>query len=962
MSEVKTLRLSKVAKDLNVGVSTLVETLNKHGHAIESNPNSKISEDLYLILCKEHQSDVQAKEKSRQMSGSPAPRETVTIEDVKKTEPQHVYDEPQQEMLIKDISLSAPVKAEPEPVKEAPKVEPPASEAPSLPPEVKPQLGGIKVLGKIELETKRPVKKAEPAKEQPKPEPVKKEEPKVEPAVILEVSTPPVEPQAPVAELPVAEPQADVPATPQPDAAPEVYRAAASKLDGPTIVGKIELPATGDRRSDDKTKRKRITKEGIKRPTLQGGQNPGQGQGQPGQGQANTGQRGPGQFQRGPGQSGQQGQRGPGGGQRGPRKDIRPDIKVELTEEEIQKQIKETLARLSERGKSKSVKMRRQKREGIREKIQNQAEATERESKILKVTEFVSANELAQMMDISVTEIISACMSLGLFVSINQRLDAETIQIIAEEFGHEIKFVSADTEDAEEEEVDSPESLSDRPPIVTVMGHVDHGKTSLLDYIRKANVIAGEAGGITQHIGAYGVTLDSGKQITFIDTPGHEAFTAMRARGAQLTDVAIIVIAADDSVMPQTVEAINHAKAANVPMVFAINKIDKPGANPEKIREALANMNLLVEDWGGKYQCQEISAKQGLNIDALLDKVLLEAEMLELKSNPDKNAQGVVIEAQLDKGRGYVATLLVQSGSLSMGDAVLAGQYSGRVKAMFNERGTPIKKAGPAMPVRVLGLNGAPQAGDKFKVMDDEREAREIATKRQQLQREQGLRTRKHITLDEIGRRIAIGDFQQLNIIIKADTDGSAEALTDSLLKLSTDSIQVNIIHKSVGAISESDVMLASASDAIIVGFQVRPSPAVRRLAEAEEIDIRTYSIIYQAIDEVKAAMEGMLAPEFEEKVTATVEVRDVFSITKVGTVAGCYVTDGKMARNHKVRIIREGIVMHTGKLSSLKRFKDDVKEVATSYECGLTIDRFNDIQIGDIIEAFEEVEVKRKL
>ncbi|MBM3170079.1 MAG: translation initiation factor IF-2 [Bacteroidetes bacterium] len=962
MSEVKTLRLSKVAKDLNVGVATLVETLNKHGYSIESNPNSKISEDHYLILCKEHQSDVQAKEKSRQMGGSPVQRETVTIEDVKKTETPHVYDEPQQEMLIKDISLSAPAKAGPEPVKETPKVEPPVSEGPSIPTEDKPQAGGIKVLGKIDLAPKKPVKKAEPAKEQPKPEPVKKEEPKTEKAEKPAEPTPSAQPQAPTADTPTDEPKSVDPVLPQPDAAPEVYRAAASKLDGPTIIGKIELPAAGDRRSDDKTKRKRITKEGIKSPTLQGGQNQGQGQGQSGQGQSGPGQRGPGQFQRGPGQPGQQGQRGPAGGQRGPRKDIRPEIKVELTEEQIQKQIKETLARLSERGKSNSVKMRRQKREGIREKIQNQAEATERESKILKVTEFVSANELSQMMDISVTEIISACMSLGLFVSINQRLDAETIQIIAEEFGHEIKFVSADTEDAEEEEVDSPESLSDRPPIVTVMGHVDHGKTSLLDYIRKANVIAGEAGGITQHIGAYGVTLDGGKQITFIDTPGHEAFTAMRARGAQLTDVAIIVIAADDSVMPQTVEAINHAKAANVPMVFAINKIDKPGANSEKIREALANMNLLVEDWGGKYQCQEISAKQGLNIDALLDKVLLEAEMLELKSNPDKNAQGVVIEAQLDKGRGYVATLLVQSGSLSMGDVVLAGQFSGRVKAMFNERGTPIKKAGPAMPVRVLGLNGAPQAGDKFKVMDDEREAREIATKRQQLQREQGLRTRKHITLDEIGRRIAIGDFQQLNIIIKADTDGSAEALTDSLLKLSTDSIQVNIIHKSVGAISESDVMLASASDAIIVGFQVRPSPAVRRLAEAEEIDIRTYSIIYQAIDEVKAAMEGMLAPEFEEKVTATVEVRDVFSITKVGTVAGCYVTDGKIARNHKVRIIREGIVMHTGKLSSLKRFKDDVKEVATSYECGLTIDRFNDIQIGDIIEAFEEVEVKRKL
>lgn len=566
------------------------------------------------------------------------------------------------------------------------------------------------------------------------------------------------------------------------------------------------------------------------------------------------------------------------------------------------------------------------------------------------------------MMGVPVTNIISACMSLGLFVSINQRLDAETISIIAEEFGFTVNFVSAEIQEAIIEDVDLPEDLATRSPVVTVMGHVDHGKTSLLDHIRKSNVIAGESGGITQHIGAYSVELENGRHITFIDTPGHEAFTAMRARGAQITDVAIIVIAADDSVMPQTIEAINHAKAANVPIVFAINKIDKPGANPDKIREALAAMNYLVEDWGGKYQCQEISAKQGLNVEQLLDKVLLEADMLDLKANANKRAVGVVIEATLDKGRGYTCTLLVQNGTLHVGDVVLAGPYSGRVKAMFNERGSKIDSIGPATPVRMLGLSGAPQAGDRFNVMEDEREAREIAVKRLQLQREQGMRAKKHITLDEIGRRIAIGDFQQLNIIIKGDTDGSVEALSDSLLKLSTENIQVNIIHKSVGAISESDVLLASASDAIIIGFQVRPMGSAKKLAEKEEIDIRNYSVIYQAIDEIKAAMEGMLAPEFQEKVVANVEVRDVFTITKVGTVAGCYVLDGKIFRNSKVRIIRDGIVLHTGKLSSLKRFKEDVKEVNFGYECGLTFDRFNDVQVGDIIEAFEEVEVKRKL
>jgi translation initiation factor IF-2 len=580
----------------------------------------------------------------------------------------------------------------------------------------------------------------------------------------------------------------------------------------------------------------------------------------------------------------------------------------------------------------------------------------------LKVTEFVTANELANMMDVSVTEVISTCMSLGMFVSINQRLDAEALTIVADEFGYEVQFVSAEEEEYNLEEEDREEDLIPRSPIVTVMGHVDHGKTSLLDFVRKANVIAGEAGGITQHIGAYEVVVDGDKKITFLDTPGHEAFTAMRARGAKVTDVAIIVIAADDSVMPQTIEAINHAQAASLPIVFAFNKIDKPGANTDKIREQLAAMNILVEEWGGKYQTQEISAKSGLNIDKLLEKVLLEAELLDLKANPNKRAVGTVIEAQLDKGRGYVATVLVEAGTLRVGDPILAGSYSGRVKALYNERGNRVEKAGPAAPVQVLGFQGAPQAGDKFNGVESEPEARDIANKRLQLQREQGLRTQKHITLDEIGRRLAIGNFKELNIIIKGDVDGSVEALSDSLQKLSTEEIQVKIVHKAVGQISESDVLLATASDAIIIGFQVRPSAGARKLAEAEEIDVRLYSVIYKAIDEIKAAMEGMLAPEFEEKIVANVEIRETFKITKVGTIAGCMVLDGTINRNSKIRIIREGVVIYTGELDSLKRFKDDVKEVNRGYECGLNIKNFNDIKVGDIVEAYEQVEVKRKL
>lgn len=705
----------------------------------------------------------------------------------------------------------------------------------------------------------------------------------------------------------------------------EVIRAKVEKLAGAKVLGKMELPvekprekkpvATSNDSADKKRKRKR-----VRRPV--------------------SGETG----------GGQQGGRG-------------REKKQELSDEEIQKQIKETLARLSSGStKSKGAKYRREKRQAFQERAQEEEQQLEREKKVLKVTEFVTANELAKMMDVPVNEIIAACMSLGMFVSINQRLDAETLSIVAEEFGHEVNFVSADVQDSIMEEEDNPEKMTERPPIVTIMGHVDHGKTSLLDYIRDANVIAGEAGGITQHIGAYNVVLEDGRKISFLDTPGHEAFTAMRARGAQVTDVVIIVVAADDSVMPQTKEAINHAQAAGVPMIFAINKIDKPNANPDKIKEELANMNILVEDWGGKYQCEEISAKSGQGVDSLLDKVLLEAEILELKADPTKRAVGTIIESELDKGRGYVSTVLVQSGTLRIGDVILAGSYSGRVKAIYNERNQPMKEAGPSMPAQVLGLDGAPSSGDKFNVMEDEREARGVAARRLQLQREQGLRTQKHITLDEIGRRIAIGDFQELNLIVKGDVDGSIEALSDSLLKLSTEKIAVNIIMKGVGQISESDVLLASASDAIIIGFQVRPSVNARKIAEQEQIQIKLYSIIYDAIEEVKAAMEGMLAPEFEEKIVGNIEVREIFKISRVGTIAGCMVLDGKVGRNTKVRVIRDGIVVYTGELASLKRFKEDVKEVAKGFECGLNIDKFNDIKVGDIIEGYEIVEVKAKL
>jgi len=937
--QANTIRLSKVKGELNVSIDRIFEFLEDQGHKIDRNPNQKISEAMYRELMNEFAQDREEKEESKLVGLTTRVRkESIGIDEDTPRAEKRDRDSEQDEVIIKDKNQPAPKVVEP--VKEKPveeKVPEPKKEEEITRVKTEPAVQ-LKVVSKIDLTQEKPKGKKKKTEEVE----VKKEEvetPKKEEVIVVEE---PVVEVAPVVE---------VVTPPVPEVVPEVvkkeeelFRRSHDKLEGPKIMGKIELPVKDDKKkpvassnaqfeTDKKKKRKRIRKDGPVNVNEVAKQNkfvPG-----------GNGPRKPG----GPGQ---------------PRPAAGP--KVELTEEEIQKQIKETLARLSGQGKSKASKYRREKRDEIRDRLVEKQEQAEADKSTLKVTEFVTAHQLASMMSVPVTKIIATCMTLGLFVSINQRLDAETISLLAEEFGYQVEFVSVEVQEAIKEEEDKPEELLDRPPIVTVMGHVDHGKTSLLDYVRKSNVIAGEAGGITQHIGAYCVTLENGKHITFLDTPGHEAFTAMRARGAQVTDVAIIVIAADDSVMPQTTEAINHAQAAGVPIVFAINKIDKPGANPDKIREALSAMNILVEEWGGKYQCQEISAKKGQNIDLLLEKVLLEAEMLQLKANPSKRASGTIIESTLDKGRGYTATILVENGTLRVGDVVLAGCYAGRVKAMQNERGAPVEEAGPATPVQILGLSGAPQAGDKFHCMEDEREAREIATRRLQLQREQQIRTTKHITLDEIGRRLAIGDFKELNIIVKGDVDGSIEALSDSLLKISTEKIQIRIVHKGVGAISESDVLLASASNAIIIGFQVRPSVSAKKLAETEQIDIRLYSVIYKAIEEIKAAMEGMLAPEFEEKVVCNIEIRDVFKISKVGTIAGCYVLDGKVNRHTKIRLIRNGIVLHDGALGSLKRFKDDVKEVAAGYECGLNIDKFEDIQVGDIIEGYDMVEIKRKL
>ena len=953
MSEgAKTLRLSKVAKEFNLSLGKIVEFLAAKGYPVETNPNAKIGDAEYNHLLKEFSSDKSAREEAENVAqnSNKLKRETIILDDVKIKKQK---DEEPDEVVIKDLTTSKTITPPPAVEKEEVKKEVPPVVIPNplINTQDQPENndGGPKVIGRLDLDSmnlktkpdkktrkEKDAERAAPKQEEVKPAAEKKQEEEVKAEIPVAKVTPEVVVEK---EKEKDEPKKE-----------EFLETKYEKLEGPKILRSIELPvvkeaakkgAANNASAADKKKRKRIRKGGLSQEEIK----------KVGKEQSAIAR-----------EKAKEKYGDPRAKKPGPTVPGKP--RHELTEEEIQAQIKETLARLSEKGnKSKTSKYRREKRDDARDRMAEKAVIAEADRKLLKVAEFVSANQLAQMMNVQVTQIISTCMSLGLFVSINQRLDAETISIVAEEFGYKIEFGTAeDIESINEEEKDAPEDLISRPPIVTVMGHVDHGKTSLLDFIRKANVVAGEAGGITQHIGAYNVKLPNNRSMTFLDTPGHEAFTAMRARGAKITDIAIIVVAADDSIMPQTKEAITHAQAAGVPMIFAINKIDKPGANPDKIREGLSAMNILVEEWGGKYQCQEVSAKQGLNIDLLLEKVLLEADMMDLKANPERNAVGSVIEASMEEGRGYVSTILVQTGTLKIGDIMLAGSYSGRVRAMFNERGQKTDQAGPSHPVKVLGLSGAPTAGDKFNVMKDEREARELANKRLQLQREQGIRTHKHITLDEIGRRLAIGDFKELNVIVKGDVDGSIEALADSLLKLSTEKVAVNIILKSVGAISESDVLLASASNAIIIGFQVRPSPSARKLAEVEEIDIRLYSIIYDAINEIKAAMEGMLAPEFEEKIVCNIEVREVFKITRVGTIAGCYVLDGKVTRNTKVRVIRDGIVIHTGSLGSLKRFKDDVKEVAAGYECGLDIEGFNDIVVGDIIEGYDMIEIKAKL
>jgi len=932
----KVKRLSKVARELNVGIATLVEFLKTKDIEVDPNPNTKLEAEHYAILSEEFADDQSLKEEAEKTALKREKRKTVSLktkveentaeeesdeeEVVTKSEPapQPVVEEkPQPEETPKEVEQ--PVVEEKAEEKTEEKVEKTEDKAPKMikeEPKSKEEGGsGLNVIGKIDLSEIDTRTRPEKKKKEAKPTSSKKQEakpaPKTKPAPAAKTEKPKKE--EPKKEEPKKEPKKV-----------DLISVSRTKLAGPTVVGKIDLPEKKEpkkKEHDNRRKRKRIKKVDVSK------------------------------------QSDKKGTGSKSGG-RGKKK---PEPRKEITEKDIEKEIKETLARLSGGGKSKGAKNRRAKRESYAEKREKELLQEEQEQSILKLTEFVSVSELASMMDVQPTAVISACMSLGIFASINQRLDAETIQIVAEEFGFEAEFVSADVQDAIPVEDDKPEDLEDRPPIITVMGHVDHGKTSLLDYIRKAKIADGEAGGITQHIGAYSVNL-KGKRLTFLDTPGHEAFTAMRARGAQVTDVAIIIVAADDDVMPQTKEAISHAQAAGVPMVFAINKIDKPGANPDKIKEQLSQMNILIEEWGGKYQAQEISAKHGKNIDELLEKVILEADMLELKANPNKNAIGTVLESSLDKGKGYVTNMLVEAGTLKVGDIILAGKHTGRVRAMLNEKGKNLEAVPPSSPVSIIGINGAPNAGDKFYVMNDEREARNIATRRDQLYREQGLRTQKHITLDEIGRRLAIGDFKELNIIVKGDMDGSIEALSDSLLKLSTEEIQVNIVHKAVGAITEADVNLASASDAIIIGFQVRPTVTAKKLADDEQIDIRLYSVIYKAIEELKSAMEGMLSPDIKEEIVGTADVRETFDITKVGTIAGCFVTSGYIQRNSKIRLIRDGIVIHDGKLGSLKRFKDDVKEVKNNYECGLNIEKFNDIKVGDIIEAYEEKEVARKL
>ncbi len=910
MDNNKKIRLIQVAKEFKVGFNTLADYLQRKGLQSDCSPSSPVSAEVYAALEKEFGGN-------RQSGGErDAVRERIQQKGSVSINSQSAKEEEfEEEVVIKSNIIS-----------------------------VKDEVRGPKILGKIDLDAKKP----EPKKEEPKPAPApvveKKEvveEPKAAPAPVVEKSEVVVEPK--------------VEAEPEQVKRDSVFRPDAPQLDGPKILGTMDV---SNMVPGGKHKRKRLEKEKVNVAKE------GKSGGKPEKGQQKGNGNNPQRQQNGEAQKGgqpQQQNNNKKNKKQQQKQQPKPVVRPEVSDEEVSKQIKDTLARLTAKGtKSKGAKYRKEKREEVRERMNEEIEREEMERSVLKVTEFVTVSELATMMSVSPMDVISACMNLGLMVSINQRLDAEALVVVAEEFGFTVEFVSVEIQEAIETDTDTDEDLVPRPPIVTVMGHVDHGKTSLLDNIRKTNVTAGEAGGITQHIGAYSVELN-GQKITFLDTPGHEAFTAMRARGAKMTDVAIIIVAADDSVMPQTIEAINHASAAGVPMVFAINKMDKPQANSERIREQLSQMNYLVEDWGGKYQCQEVSAKKGMNLDKLLEKVLLEAEMLELKANPNRKATGAVIESMLDKGRGYVATIMVQNGTLRIGDVLLSGTYTGRVKAMFDENGKKVTEAGPSTPVQVLGLNGAPQAGDTFNVMEDDRSAREIANKREQLQRMQGIMTQKHVTLDEIGRRIAIGSFKELNIIVKGDVDGSVEAMSGSLIKLSKETVQVNVIHSAVGQISESDVLLAAASNAIIVGFQVRPSAAARKAAEKEQIDIRLYSIIYDAINEIKDAIEGMLEPVMKEEIVCSTEVMETFKISKVGTVAGCIVREGKMQRNTSIRVIRDGIFIYTGKLGSLRRFKDDVKEVTVGQDCGLNIESYNDIKVGDIIEGYEQVEVKRK-
>ena len=957
MGNERKLRLIQVAKEFNVGINTITDFLHKKGIKSDGSPNTLVDAETYAVLEKEFGSNRAAASARNSIRERISLKQTtITLEEAKKQEREEekevviksnvisVKDEIPQMKILGKIDLSPKPKPAPAP---APQPAPAKTEAPAPKAEAP---------APAQPEKSAPAAPAAPAQAAPAPA---REEPKA--AAPATPAAAPAQPEAPEKTASASAPAAEAPKAEAPkEEAPKdnIFRPATVTLTGPQVLGTMDVSGFVP---GGKHKRKRLQKEKVDVSKAQKGGSQGGGkQGQGGQG-GNGGSRPGGGQDRNRG--GQQNQPRPGEGRRNKNKNTpKPVVRPEVSDEEVSKQVKDTLARLTAKGaKTKAAKYRKEKREAVAERMSEEFERSEQERSTLKVTEFVTVSELATMMNVPPTEVITACMNLGLMVSINQRLDAEALVVVAEEFGYKVEFVSVEIQEAiADDHEDKEEDLVPRPPIVTVMGHVDHGKTSLLDNIRKTNVIEGEAGGITQHIGAYSVVLN-GQKITFLDTPGHEAFTAMRARGAKITDVAIIIVAADDNVMPQTIEAINHAQAAGVPMVFAINKIDKPNANPDHIKEQLSQMNYLVESWGGKYQDQEISAKKGLNLDKLLEKVLLEAEMLDLKANPNKKAVGTVIESTLDKGRGYVSTVLVQAGTLHVGDVILSGTFTGRVKAMFNENGKKVAEAGPSTPVQVLGLNGAPQAGDTFNVMEDDRSAREIANKREQLQRMQGIMTQKHVTLDEIGRRIAIGSFKELNIIVKGDVDGSVEAMSGSLIKLSKETVQVNVIHAAVGQISESDVLLAAASNAIIVGFQVRPSAAARKVAEKEEIEIRLYSIIYDAINDIKDAIEGMLEPVMKEEIVASVEVLEIFKISKVGTVAGCVVREGKLQRSTPIRVIRDGIVIYTGKLGSLKRFKDDVKEVVVGQDCGLNIESFNDIRVGDIVEGYEQVEVKRK-